>query len=129
MHLTNYAVNKSNPCFVHNRDFRVDNVGHKRSLASFYEYVGRIGGNAGQIKDKINQIIVRTILAVYEKMTLSEKNSQKGSPAKKSKKNLSVIDADDDGFFIKEIKSHRPSSNQQQPDDLSSKKDNSNKCF
>jgi len=39
MHLTNYAINKNNPNFVHNKDFRKDNIGHKRSLASLYEEI------------------------------------------------------------------------------------------
>lgn len=43
MHLTNYAINKNNPSFVHNMDYRQDNVGHKRSLASLYEEIQKLG--------------------------------------------------------------------------------------
>lgn len=50
MHLTNYAINKNNPSFVHNRDFRKDNVGHKRSLASLYEEIDKLGGDSNKVK-------------------------------------------------------------------------------
>lgn len=46
MHLTNYAINKNNPCFVHNKDFRQDKIGHKRSLASLYEEIEKQGYNS-----------------------------------------------------------------------------------
>ncbi len=39
MHLTNYAINKNNPDFIQNKDFRKDFIGHKRSLNSFYQEV------------------------------------------------------------------------------------------
>ena len=34
MHLTNYAINKTNKNFIFNEDKDVDDVGHKRSLTS-----------------------------------------------------------------------------------------------
>jgi tubulin polyglutamylase TTLL6/13 len=34
MHLTNYAVNKKNPNFEFNTDYRNDGSGHKRSFSS-----------------------------------------------------------------------------------------------
>jgi tubulin polyglutamylase TTLL6/13 len=34
MHLTNYAINKTNPSFIFNEDSSEDDVGHKRSLSS-----------------------------------------------------------------------------------------------
>lgn len=45
IHLTNYAINKNSPGFVHNRDYREDNVGHKRSLASLYAEIEKMAGD------------------------------------------------------------------------------------
>lgn len=50
MHLTNYAINKNNPCFINNKDFRQDNVGHKRSLASLYEQIQKLGYDPEEVK-------------------------------------------------------------------------------
>jgi hypothetical protein len=69
MHLTNYAINKSNPTFIHNKDFRKDNIGHKRSLGSLFGEMEKMGADISVVKDKISSIIVKTLLAVYEKMT------------------------------------------------------------
>lgn len=77
MHLTNYAINKNNPAFVNNRDYNDDAQGHKRSLSSMYEEVGKKGGDVAKIKMEIDKIIVKTILAVYERMTYLEHVSMK----------------------------------------------------
>ena len=69
MHLTNYSINKSNPGFIHNKDFRKDNIGHKRSISSVYSDIEAMGGDSEKIKGQINHIIVKTILAVYKGMT------------------------------------------------------------
>lgn len=75
MHLTNYAINKNNPCFVHNKDFRQDKIGHKRSLASLYEEIEKQGYNSEIVRQKINKIIIKTVLAVYEKMTNNQRSN------------------------------------------------------
>ena len=36
MHLTNYAINKSNPSFIFNERIKEDHFGHKRSLSSVF---------------------------------------------------------------------------------------------
>ena len=77
MHLTNYAINKNNPDFIHNRDFRKDNIGHKRSLASVFDDIEKMGGNSVQIKQKINTIIVKAILSAYQKMLLGNSAKNK----------------------------------------------------
>jgi tubulin polyglutamylase TTLL6/13 len=36
MHLTNYAINKSDPRFIANKNINEDDIGHKRSISSVY---------------------------------------------------------------------------------------------
>ena len=62
MHLTNYAINKLNPNFVFNTSSRDMNVGHKRSLTSIYKLLEKRGEDIGALKNRINTIIVKTLL-------------------------------------------------------------------
>ena len=64
MHLTNYAINKNNSKFVFNEDSEADDVGHKRSLASVYEYLQAEGFDVNRLKAEIEEIIMKTLTAV-----------------------------------------------------------------
>ena len=43
MHLTNYAINKTNNKFIYNKSVKDMNTGHKRSLSAIYNYLTKIG--------------------------------------------------------------------------------------
>jgi len=62
MHLTNYAINKKNPKFVYNNSSQRMDVGHKRSLTSVLKMIQKKGFDVEQIKEKINDAIVKTII-------------------------------------------------------------------
>ena len=62
MHLTNYAINKGNKNFVFNTSETNMNIGHKRSLTSIYNLLRLRGVDIKTIKDKIDSLIVKTLL-------------------------------------------------------------------
>lgn len=64
MHLTNYAINKNNSNFVFNEDPEIDDIGHKRSLKSTYEYLAEEGFDVKKLQDKIDDMIIKTLCAV-----------------------------------------------------------------
>ncbi|OMJ90247.1 hypothetical protein SteCoe_7451 [Stentor coeruleus] len=64
VHLTNYAINKNNPKFKFNSNSNVDNVGHKRSLKSTYEYLKNQGKDVEELQGKIEDIILKTLCSV-----------------------------------------------------------------
>ena len=70
MHLTNYAINKTNPGFINNKDLMHDNVGHKRSLKSVFEDFEKKGHNVKLLKSQINDIIIKTLCAIQPNLSL-----------------------------------------------------------
>ena len=62
MHLTNYAINKGNPKFMFNVDAENMGIGHKRSLTCVWEQLGSKGIDVGEVKDRIKDIIIKTII-------------------------------------------------------------------
>lgn len=76
MHLTNYAINKNNPSFKYNSNPEDDDIGHKRSLKSTYKYLLSIGKNVDLLKEKIDEIILKTIFAVQPSLTHAYKSCQ-----------------------------------------------------
>lgn len=62
MHLTNYAINKGNKKFVFNTSDKNMNVGHKRSLTSIYNLLKSRNVDIQKVKDKIDSLIVKTLL-------------------------------------------------------------------
>ena len=62
VHLTNYAINKNNKKFIFNTSDKQMHVGHKRSLASIYNILKRKEVDIAAIKDKIDDLIVKTLL-------------------------------------------------------------------
>ena len=76
MHLTNYAINKWDPSFVANKDVNQDNKGHKRSYTSVIKCLASNGFDTDKIEERIDSIIVRTILAAYTKMLRSYRKTR-----------------------------------------------------
>ena len=64
MHLTNYAINKENEKFEFNNDEKRDDVGHKRSLTWFLNYLDEQGLDRAGFQRGIKDIIVKTMIAV-----------------------------------------------------------------
>lgn len=64
MHLTNYAINKNNSKFIFNEDPDIDDVGHKRSLSSIYALLELEGYNIDQLKNNIEDVIMKTLCSV-----------------------------------------------------------------
>ena len=69
MHLTNYAINKNNPNFIHNEDPDCDDIGHKRSLKSTYEHLEGEGYDVEKLKRRIDDIIIKTLCAVQPNLS------------------------------------------------------------
>ena len=62
MHLTNYAINKNNQKFVFNKSSKNMEKGHKRSLTAIYNYLTKIGIDTQNLKKKIDEVIVKTLI-------------------------------------------------------------------
>ena len=62
MHLTNYAINKKNPKFQFNTSIHNMHRGHKRSLTSVFKLMQSRGINVQNIKERINDTIVKTFI-------------------------------------------------------------------
>ena len=66
MHLTNYAINKTNKKFTFGND---PTIGHKRSLASVWSHIDKHGGNSRMLIRSIQNIVVKTLCAVQSKLS------------------------------------------------------------
>ena len=62
MHLTNYGINKKNPKFIYNNSAKNMAYGHKRSLTSVLKSMQRRGLNVALVKEKLNDVIVKTMI-------------------------------------------------------------------
>ena len=74
MHLTNYAINKDSPNFIFNENIENMNVGHKRSLTSIYKKLAEDGHNVDELKQKIYDILIKTIITGYPTLSASVTN-------------------------------------------------------
>jgi phosphoenolpyruvate carboxylase len=64
MHLTNYAINKSNKDYQKNKTSHEDSVGHKRSLTFTMKYIEEKGHDSKRVMDDIKETIVKCLLTV-----------------------------------------------------------------
>lgn len=64
MHLTNYAINKKSPAYKCIGEYYNSNSGHKRSLASIWEYLDSHGFSSKKIREDMNSLIIKTICTV-----------------------------------------------------------------
>lgn len=62
MHLTNYAINKKNPKYIYNHSAKNMATGHKRSLTSILAEMKRRGFNVQALKEKIDDVLIKTII-------------------------------------------------------------------
>lgn len=72
MHLTNYSLNKRSTTF--NRSER-DDEGSKRTLTSVFSRMRRYGYNVDRVWKKIQQIIVKTVIAIIPDMKIEIMNA------------------------------------------------------
>ena len=63
MHLTNYAINKSNPNYEYNYSANDLTHGHKKSLAEFFQCLKEMGLRANAYWSQVKDCIVKTLLA------------------------------------------------------------------
>mmetsp|Transcript_31639 Transcript_31639/g.97801 ORF Transcript_31639/g.97801 Transcript_31639/m.97801 type:complete len:720 (+) Transcript_31639:421-2580(+) len=85
MHLTNYAINKHNEKFQSNSDVHANDVGSKRSLRWFMEYIAAEKGQAraeilwrrmGQMCVKVIISILPTLVREYESIFFKDTGGQ-----------------------------------------------------
>ena len=62
MHLTNYAINKTNQKFVYNKSEKDMGKGHKRSLSAIYAYLAKMNVDTDELKRKIDEVIIKTLI-------------------------------------------------------------------
>ena len=75
MHLTNYAVNKNNPNFIHCEDSD-DDSGHKRSLQSTYDSLEAEGFDVVSLKNTIEDAIIKTLCSIQPTLAHHYKSCQ-----------------------------------------------------
>ena len=76
MHLTNYAINKHNPKFVFNNNSNNMGVGHKRSLSCVFRQLASKGLDIEELKKKINDMTIKTLICGLPLMSHQYKCSQ-----------------------------------------------------
>jgi tubulin polyglutamylase TTLL6/13 len=64
MHLTNYAIQKTSNKYIFNSNSKKDNVGHKRSLTSVYEFLENKGADIETLQAEIRDLIIKTLISV-----------------------------------------------------------------
>ena len=74
MHLTNYAINKDSPNFIFNDDVENMDIGHKRSLTSIYKRLAEEGHNVEELKQRIYDLLIKTIITGYPTLSASVTN-------------------------------------------------------
>lgn len=80
MHLTNYAINKTNPGFVFNTEAEKDDIGHKRSLKSVFSRLSSQGHNSLSLWNSITSLITKTMLSVHPLLTHIYHSCQPNTP-------------------------------------------------
>ena len=81
MHLTNYAINKSNPNFVFNDSEQADDIGHKKSLTALMRMLGEHGFDTEAIWKEIQRIIVRTLICAQPLLSQTYRACQPYDPS------------------------------------------------
>ena len=76
MHLTNYAINKHNPKFIFNSSAGNMGIGHKRSLSCVFKQLANKGFDVPELKLKIKDLIIKTIITGLPLMRHQYKCSQ-----------------------------------------------------
>lgn len=80
MHLTNYAINKSNPNFVFNDSEQADDVGHKKSLTALMRMLGERGVDTVSLWKEMQRMIVRTLICAQPLLSQTYRACQPYDP-------------------------------------------------
>jgi hypothetical protein len=64
IHLTNYAINKTNDKFIYNTDAAKTDIGHKRNLPFVWNYIDQHGGDSLKLQAEIKHCIIKTLCGV-----------------------------------------------------------------
>lgn len=81
-HLTNYSVNKKNEHFQQPSNAEHPDTGHKRSLSSVFKELEENGHNIAALQEKIDKLIILTIMAVQPFIAHNYKTGIKVSDGK-----------------------------------------------
>jgi tubulin polyglutamylase TTLL6/13 len=81
MHLTNYAINKSNPKFIFNETLDEPDVGHKRSITALLSALEEQGVDVEELWEQIEAIVVKTLLSVQPVLAHFYNSSQPDDPS------------------------------------------------
>ncbi|CAL6071918.1 Tubulin_tyrosine ligase [Hexamita inflata] len=68
MHLTNYAINKTNTNFQFNKDETSDNTGSKWGLQSVFDQMEKDGCNILDFKQRLYDLFIKTIFAALPQL-------------------------------------------------------------
>lgn len=74
MHLTNYAVNKSNTNFEFNSSLTETDKGSKWTLTSLFKALAARGHDTGRLKRQIRKMVVMTIIAIVPLLVHNYRN-------------------------------------------------------
>ncbi|KAL8271061.1 hypothetical protein Esti_005046 [Eimeria stiedai] len=80
MHLTNYAINRSSTKFQNSTDPQDALDGHKRSLYHVMERLRQEGKDVDAVANKINDMLVRTIIAIQPSLAHIYSSCQAADP-------------------------------------------------
>ena len=75
IHLTNYAINKDNANYATDANVNAS-TGHKRSLDSIFVRMGREGVDIEQLKAKMRDMIVKTLISIQPDLVHHYRTSQ-----------------------------------------------------
>jgi Tubulin-tyrosine ligase family len=75
VHLTNYSLNKDNAQFRQATSVE-DETSHKRTITNLYKRLEKDGHNVEEIQGEINDIIIKTLLAIQPELAHSYRSSQ-----------------------------------------------------
>ena len=81
MHLTNYAINKSNPNFIFNNSEKEDSIGHKKSLTALMRMLGEQGFNTEEIWKEIQKIVIKTLICAQPLLSQTYRACQPYDPS------------------------------------------------
>ena len=76
IHLTNYAINKNNDKFQQEYDENDESKGFKRSLQSVFDVLERDGVNIDLLKERIRDIIRKTLICIQPDLTHNYRMNQ-----------------------------------------------------
>ncbi|CAI2353183.1 unnamed protein product [Caenorhabditis sp. 36 PRJEB53466] len=77
VHLTNYSINKNSTSFVRNESMSSEDLGHKWTLGALLRYVENEGKDARLLMLRIEDLIVKSLLSVQNKVATTSRTNLK----------------------------------------------------